>query len=145
MCIIRKATFDDVEKLVKLGEEFFNETQYARYVEYDRERVTTMVHQMIENGVAMVAMQQGISGFAGGLPVPLWFGGEALCCMAVWVKPEITTNVGAYFVRDFIREARKKGYESVVFTDLELRDGKAGRLFERIGMKKIETNWISEV
>lgn len=145
MCIIRKATKDDVEELVKLGEEFFRETTFGRYVEYEPERVTTVVHQMIENGVALVAIRQGISGFAGGLPIPLWFGGDTFSCMAVWVKPEIEGGAGAYFIRDFIREVKKKGCESVVFTDLALREGRVGRLFERLGMQRIETNWICEV
>lgn len=146
--LIRRVKEEEIDDLVTLGGVFFKETEYWRYFSYEEDKVKTVVCELVKNGVALVAEgEAGIAGFAGGLMLPFWFNTTepAMHVMAMWVNPIYEGSVGVNMIRRLNHEAQKKGCQVVIYSDLALRNGRVGRLFHSMGMRKIETNWICEV
>ncbi|MCM1513268.1 MAG: GNAT family N-acetyltransferase [Oxalobacter formigenes] len=144
---IRQITASDITPLVSLGRQFFDESPYAAFMEYDLNSARVSVEKILASGVGLlVESEKGIHGFAGGLPVGMWFNRShsIMNCLAVWVEPEYAGKpVGCRLIQRFIETCRKKGYEQIMFADLALVRGETvAGVYQRMGMKRLETSWI---
>lgn len=146
---IRPISISDITALVRLGRRFFDESPYAGLMHYEEDSAKGSVEKMLHAGTGLLAEDKGvIQGFAGGLPVGMWFNREHLVmnCLAIWIAPEHAGKVvGARLVTQFIEMSRIAGYKQIIFSDLAgVRGGSVSGMYERIGMKRIETSWIWE-
>lgn len=146
---IRQITASDISHLVELGRQFFDESPYARFIDYDLESARVSVEKILISGVGLlVESERGIHGFAGGLPVGMWFnrGHAVMNCLAVWIAPEYAGRpIGVRLVQRFIETCRDKGYRQIMFADLaQVRGGSVACVYRRMGMNPLETSWMFE-
>ena len=146
---IRHITPEDIEPLVSLGRRFFDESPYSRFMSYDAESADDTVRKALSLGTCLLAEDsEGIHGFVGGIPTGMWFnrGHQVMTCLAVWISPEHAgTPTGARLVKRFMEICKEAGYKQIIFADLDgVRGGSVQYIYERMGLKRMETNWVWE-
>lgn len=146
---IRQITASDINHLVELGKQFFDESPYARFMDYDPDSARVSVEKILTSGIGLlIESEKGIHGFAGGIPVGMWFnrGHAVMNCLAVWVEPEYAGRpIGGRLVQRFIETCLDKGHRQVMFADLaKVRGGSVANVYRRMGMNSLETSWMFE-
>lgn len=144
--LIRDATREDINGLVMLGEQMFQESQFARY-DFDRQKVTNTIHDLIEdsNGIALVAEDQGelLAGFVGQISEH-WFGKCRVSFdMAFFIAPKARgTLLAARLVKAYIRRARAGGAQEVLVGNSTGSNTEATEhFFERMGFVRVGGNF----
>ena len=145
---IRKATPDDIPRLMVMGEQF---AKYAPFdVEFSPEGAAAFVAGLMEIGLVLVAEQDGeiLGGILGAL-TPMWYSPSNLMAseLAWWVAPEHRGGRAALqLLRAFEDWAKASGAKVITMSDLRIgEDYPAGPLFERMGYRVLERAHIKEI
>lgn len=95
--MIRKATFDDIPRLVELGRVMHAEAPNFRAMAFDPERLAMTLQTVIESdrGFAWVIEGDEVVGGLIAMAVPHWFSPEVTACdLALFVLPEHRGGIG---------------------------------------------------
>ena len=88
--IIRKATQNDIDQIVDIGEIFQKEAFNSKFLTYDRETLSQNIKLIVENYIMIVAEEENIVGYLAARIEPSFFNkNETIArCMFVNLLPE---------------------------------------------------------
>jgi GNAT superfamily N-acetyltransferase len=135
--MIRPATFDDIPRMVQLGEQLHGMSSYAP-LSFDRAKVAHHLAGLIAgHGVIFVAERDGevVGGLAGGI-TEQWFGPDRVAFdYSLFIEPGKRHGItAARLIRAFVEWARIRGARQVtigITTGLEVES--TARLYESQG------------
>lgn len=138
----RAASLADAALLSGLGRQFFAESRFSNFVEYDQQATRGFIEQMIANGVVLLALRGlDVVGFLGGCISGPWFAPRARIATeyAWWVHPEVRgTPIALRLLREFEAWAKGQGADLVNLTSLALIDSPATNILLRQGYDLVE-------
>jgi len=136
--MIRKATTEDIDRIVGMGEEFHAYSPW-RGIEFDREAVHGFVTRLIEVGVVFLSE----TGMIGGLMNPLYFNHahNVACELFWWAK-----GGGRELMEAFEGWALENSAAGIQFSALgDAQSERMDMLFTRAGYSKVETGYYKGV
>ena len=152
MCTIRPAEPNDVDTLVRMGEDFFAFSAFSRFADYDPQSVGGLLMGIIESQrtlltgnpmTVLVAEVDGkIVGGIVGVLTQLWFNNACKVAseLAWWVAPEHRRGRTALkLYQAFEAWAKEQGAAHIVMSDLVVEgETPAAKLFEKLGYAIVE-------
>lgn len=136
--MIRKATHDDVGRIVAMGREFHAYSPW-RDIEFDEEALSQFIAKMIDVGVVFLSDD----GMIGGVMNPLYFNPKHHVAAELfwWAK-----SGGRKLMARFEEWAVENGASGIQFSALgDNRSERMHRLFIRAGYSKVETGYYRGV
>lgn len=149
---IHAATSEDVDRMVEYGEQFWHQTRYfAAGVGYDVETVTSMTHQLLDEGVVLYAEDRKGEIIALMLliisPFPMNMHFLAACEWVFYVDPLYRrSGLGAKLIeyaQELLKERRVKFFTMVSLTNVTPEA--ANKLYETLGFEQSETNFTKDL
>lgn len=147
---IRKATIDDIDGILRLIEEFYNESLSQYGLSFSCETLINTVTYFINNHIALIAVKDGnIVGTIGGVVQPSMFDSKQLIAQeAIWYvnKAERFGTIGIRLLKQFEKECSKKGanFISMIFMSNLLTD-KLNDFYSQCGYKLLECHCLKGV
>jgi GNAT superfamily N-acetyltransferase len=142
--MIRRATEDDIPRLVEMGQAL---AAYASYgAPYVVERVEAVIRGCMAKGIVLVADQDGNAvGLFLGVKAPIWFSDvEVATEIAMWVEPEKRGSRIVWELLDaFVQWAKECGVNHASVSDFYV-DGSfpVSALYKRRGFYPIEQTYV---
>lgn len=147
--IVRAATEADTDKILEMGQKFFDNTHYAQFAAYSFDSVTHLINVMRNDGVLLVAESNGdLVGMVGLVVCPFMFDHETTAAYEVmwWVDPdERHTGAGTALLRAIEPACKAKGVQAIQMVRLENSPEVAGKLYERMGYRPSEFSYTKMV
>lgn len=140
--MIRHATENDVDTLVNMSREFYPQTDYIKFAEFDETTVKILTENIIEHGIYLVGEQEGkIVGMLALILVPFMFNSNIISCHEVvwWVDPNARkSSIGIELIKrgDSIRKLR--GAKSFQMMRLATSPEFLDEVFLNLGFKPSE-------
>ena len=92
MITVRAATHNDVETIVELGNQFWNEHYYSQYGDYSPSRTRMMLHGMVEGPMSVIIVAEdgdSIVGYIAFIVAQIPWGNVSSAAESLWwVLPE---------------------------------------------------------
>jgi GNAT superfamily N-acetyltransferase len=134
--MIRPATFNDLPRLIELGEAMHGESRF-KAMRFSQQKVEAMLRRLMERGFVAVAERDGeiIGGFAGMLEEH-WFSEDTLATdLALFVEPGRRGGfAAAALVGAFLDWARRRNPTIIdIGVNTGVRTHETARLFEKLG------------
>lgn len=147
--IIRPATPDDLNEILRMGVAFFDASGFSSVAEADTLSMVETAEGLMngDRGLLLVAEDDGeIVGMAGAIAYPLYFNREHLTGQELfwWVDPEHRTDGAGQALMEGIEQwARDLRMNSLMMVSLPSLDGeRVGKLYQRAGFRPAESNYI---
>lgn len=143
--MIRRATLDDAEKIVAMGERFFASTHYSEFAEYDNSHARALVERMIDSGVLLVADDGDIIGMVGLVIAPFVFDPRLLVAYELmwWVAPEHQARgIGRKLIEAIPDKCKESGADVIQMIHLDNSPPAAKALYEKLGFKAREHSFF---
>lgn len=136
--MIRKATHDDLDAVVRFGADFHAYSPW-KSIPFDADATREFVGKLVDGGVVFISE----TGMIGGMLNPLYFNPAYITAVELfwWA-----TKNGRELMDAFEKWAVQNGAHGIQFS--ALGDDKAERmaqLFDRAGYRKVETGYYREV
>lgn len=145
--VIREATVADIDRLVVYAKTFWDETDYAKIVEYDVDTMVDTTAGLIEDDVVLYADNDGqVVGFLAIMISPFLMNRNYLsaCEWGFYVDTEYRSS--GLSVRLIQRAEQILRQKKVTFFTLvslaNLRPAAVGRFYERLGFKHAESDFV---
>lgn len=139
--MVRDATPDDVQAMVRLGQAMHAESRYAAF-NFDPIKLASEIEALIEqeDGFALVAERNGevVGAFIGYVGTH-YFGNDRVAMdLALIVAPsERASMLGVQLVKRYIQQAKAKGVADIVLSNSTGVDSnRVADLFERLGFQR---------
>lgn len=150
MASIRPATETDIEAIVTMARHFIAFAPHASIAEYDDLDLMTATHACMQNGLVLVAEQEGaVVGMLFGVLTGIWFAPKTTWAveLAWWVQPEARGGTaGIRLVTAFQDWAREQGAKLVAMSSLHLdHDTRVSSVLERMGFSPSEHTYIKRL
>lgn len=147
--IVRDAEVKDIERLVELGELFFNQTILSNFnIEYDPESIRTLVETFIKNdntAVIVLEADDKVVGAMMGMIVPLYFNNDVLAAQQFswFVIPEYRSISSLKLLYAFESWAVGKGVK-IIFSGAKRNNEFEGmdKMMKRKGYFELESVYI---
>ncbi len=140
--MIRHATILDTPKILALTKEFYPETPYAKWIEFDDETVTNLIHLVMRKGIFLVAqVEDELVGILGVIGAPFMFNSNYTICSEVvwWVAPAHRQGtLGRDLLRRVDQLRQLKGWVYFQMTRLETSNPVLDRFFKKEGFLPTE-------
>ncbi len=144
--IVRDATEDDYDDLLRMGREFVAE---AGRGEIDDDTLLMTLESLKEQGILKVCENGTVCGAAGALVFPhYWNRGEMIAQELFWWVDEAKrgTSAGLRLLVALENEARDLGAKELLMLCLERVDGdKVANMYERLGYEPLERTYTKEL
>lgn len=142
---IRPAIESDVNAIVEMSAKFYATTTYRGFANMDEETVADLVRTLIENGVMLVAEDQGqVIGMAGLFIGPFLFNKHKKGAYEVvwWVSPDTRgSGAGKGLLGEIDAACREKGCDIIQMVTLSTSPPQAGAIYEAMGFAHSETSY----
>lgn len=138
--MIRRATLDDRDRLVEMGQRFVAETPYAGLIAINPERLSASVAGILTNpaGAVFVSGSDPLTGMIAMLAYDHPFSGERTAFEVVWwVEPEARGD-GVRLLRAAEQWARDEGITKM---QMVAPDARVGEFYKRMGYAPVETSY----
>lgn len=139
--MIRRATKDDRDRLVEMGQRFVAETPYAGLITIDPGRLAVTVGHILENpsgAVFVSGTDATLTGMIAMLAYDHPFSGERTAFEVVWwVEPEARGD-GVRLLRTAEQWARDEGITKM---QMVAPDPRVGEFYQRMGYAPVETSF----
>ena len=149
--VIRQADYVDIERLVDYARTFWDQTVYARSVEYDVETMVETTAGMIKDDVVLYAETMG--GTVVGLicimisPFPMYKNYLSGCEWGFYVSDEYRRSGLAVKLvsqaEDMLKERNVKFFTMIALSNL--RPKVVGRFYERLGFSPEEICFMKDI
>ena len=141
--MIRRATVEDIPRLVEMGQRFIAETKYRDLLVGDPERIYAIIIDLLSapRGLVLVSEKDGaLTGMIGLLVYNHPFSGLLTACEIVWwVEPEARSG------RDGIRLLRAAEAwaleHGATHAQMVAPNAHVGAFYERLGYTEVETSY----
>lgn len=147
--MIRKATHDDVPRIVEMSRRFYATTSYAAMVPMADGDVEDIAAMLIDTGVMLVAEVDGqVVGMVGLAVMPFTFNRSARIAAEVvwWVEPEAQgAGVGQALLAAVEPACVAAGVHCIQMMILATSPPQAAALYERDGYRHSETSFTKEI
>jgi len=138
--VIRPGRYDDIEKLIEMGERMHKESAYA-FLPFDRDKVRRLMISYIndhETQCGLVAEEGGVvvGMFAGYLSDYFFCDEKVACDIILYVDREHRGSSAAVrLVRGFCNWARERGAREICLgVSTEINPRTTGRFYEKMGL-----------
>jgi ribosomal protein S18 acetylase RimI-like enzyme len=146
--VIRAATPDDLNKIINMGREFFEQSGFAEVTTWDEDTFlrTAAMLLVADEGSLLVVEQHGqIVGMAGSVIFPFFMNANQRIGQELfwWVSPDYRNGVGTTLLEELERDAKRKGAD--VFMTAQIaghRDGAFKRLYMQRGYRPAENSFV---
>lgn len=140
--MIRRATLDDRDRIVEMGQRFAAETKYGGLIAVNPERLTVTVGGLLESPDAAVFVS-GSDALTGMIVMSAYehpFSGERMAFEFVWwIEPEARgTGDGVRLLHAAEQWARDEGIGKM---QMVAPDPRIGEFYARMGYSPIETSY----
>lgn len=139
--MIRRATVEDVPRIVAMGVRFAATPDYAAIVAVKPEMLETLARNVLANpdGVIFVAERDGTAiGMIALITYPHPLTGERVACELVWwVEPD-ARGVGVRLLRTAERWAKEHG---AAVLHMIAPNARVGQFYHAVGYEPIESTW----
>lgn len=143
--MIRRATQQDVDAIVKMGERFYATTSYADWAPFCAESSAELVRMVVDTGILLVAERPvQLIGMVGAIIAPFVFNRKILAAHEVfwWMEPEARGGTEAWrLLQALEREADGAGCSALQMMALHSSPPQAGALYERCGYSLTEKSY----
>lgn len=143
--MIREATIEDVDELVRMSRAFFEANNWPANVNYSEDSIRETIHQLIRSDNAVIFMEKG--GMIAGLVFPFYFTGEMagqeLCW---WVDPDKRNSTLGLRLLNKLEEwasGRCKHFSMICLEAIEPE--KMKRLYEKRNYRLMEHHYMKEL
>jgi GNAT superfamily N-acetyltransferase len=147
--IIRLATPDDLNDIMRMAVDFFDAAGLAAITEIDTLSVINTVEHLMadEHAVVLVAeIDDSLVGMAGALAFPFYFNRNHLTCQELfwWVDPSYRAEgTGKALLHSLENWAQRLGASSISMISLHQVDGeRVGKLYKHAGYTPSEQSYI---
>ena len=146
--IIRDAHEGYLTDIVRMGEEFFNESGFAAVTTWDDETfLRTAVMLMIGDDGLLLAAEEGgrVIGMAGGVIFPFFMNANQRIAQELfwWVSPDYRAGIGNVLLEQLEAEASRRGADVFLTANIAgERDGAFKRLYMQRGYKPSENMFM---
>jgi GNAT superfamily N-acetyltransferase len=108
--MIRAASYEDIPRLVEMGQRFHRESPYRDHVAVNPGHMSLLGRQLMEKGVLLVSEREGkVCGMIGLFIFPHFLSGEPIAVEVFWwVEPEYRGE-GIKLLREAEQQARTAG------------------------------------
>lgn len=150
LTIIRKGVLEDIEEVLGLIEEFYEESLKGYGLSFSCETLRNTINNFIVNQIGLVAEKDGkIIGCIGGIVVPSIFDNkEKIAQEAIWYvkKEERKGAVGIRLLKEFEKECILRGakFISMIYEENLLAE-ELKNFYEKSGYKLMENHFIKGV
>ncbi len=139
--MIRPATFEDIERLVEMGQRFAAETSYKDSIEVDPDAIRGTLENLLRSEDAAVLVSGSDATITGMIIVltytHVWSGKPIASELVWWVEPE-ARGAGVRLLRAAELWARCKGVEKM---QMIAPNQKVGEFYQRLGYVPVETSF----
>lgn len=142
--MIRRATQDDLCRIVEMSEAFYPTTKYAVRAPFDAPSTAVLAQRLIEHGIMLVAEVEGkVVGMVGLVVGPFMFNISVNGAYEIvwWVEPEHQgSRIGYQLLKQVEEEAKQ--FENVVLiqmASLATSPPQVAKLYEKLGYVQSET------
>jgi len=144
--MIRKATLDDVQHIVRMGERLHNESSFSSIL-YSGERVAKISAVLIEYGFAVVFEKDGavVGGMLGDVVTP-WYSTERMGIdYSLYIEPEHRNGTAA------IRMVKMFEDWCISMGAVQIRPGvstghkSAGKLYRALGYEQVGECFVKQI
>lgn len=144
--MIRKATMDDMPRLIQMGRHFIGQTGYQRHIAANDIQMQVLAHHLMtnENTTIFAFERDGeLIGMLGCMIFDHPVSGEKIASEVFWwVEPE-SRGVGFDLLRQFEKWAKAKGAAKM---QMGAPAGTTvGKFYERLGFLEVETLYQRDV
>ena len=129
---VRLAAASDIDRCLEMGRQFFAESGYADFGEYNEELTGQVIGSCIDNQTLLIA-DGGMIGF---VLFPIYVTGTPAAQELFWWvdHDKRGTRLGLDLLRTAEAQAKKLGAEVMIMLCLDrLSGGRVGKLYERLG------------
>ena len=136
--IIRKATIEDVPRLVEIGRHFLHASKYAQQIADNPEKATETLQAVVEKLGAIAVLENGtVQGMFAFVVFPHYFSGETFATELVWwLEPEARQpGLGLKLWEYAEKLATEMGADRM---QMGAPDDKVGRMYRMRGYKATE-------
>jgi GNAT superfamily N-acetyltransferase len=148
---VRKAETKDLPTLVKLGAEFYKDTQHSKHTPYSGDDVQKLLHVMLENPLSVVFVSEldngEVIGTAGAMLYPLWMNPKHITGQEMfwYVMPEHRKSKAGKLMFDALEEWASERADSFCVTALASEHEKrVGQMYEKKGYVPLERTYVKE-
>ncbi len=144
--MIRKATFEDVHHIVRMGERLHNESSFSS-ISYSGERVAQTSAVLIDHGFAVVLEKDGevIGGMMGDVIVP-WYSTERMGIdYSLYIEPEHRNGISAINMLSMFEEW------CVSMGAVQIRPGVStghlgvGKIYQTLGYERVGDCFLKNI
>lgn len=139
--MIRRATEDDMPRLLAMGKRFAAETDYRRFMEVDPARLAGTIFDLLNNPDGAVFVSGNDATITGMIALLLFehpFSGERTVFELVWwVDPE-SRGDGVRLLRAAEEWGRESGVRKM---QMVAPNDRVGALYRRLGYEAVETSY----
>lgn len=147
---VRKATKDDLPKIVEMGLAFFNDTKHAAVVPYNAEAVERISEQLMQDeraGAVFIAHTENgeIIGATAGILFPLWMAPEHITGQEMfwYVMPEHRKSKAGSLLFAALEEWAANNSDSFCMVALShMHENRIGQMYESKGYVPLERTYI---
>jgi GNAT superfamily N-acetyltransferase len=143
--VIREATLDDLDEIVRMGGRFYESTSYSKWSPFCPASARDLGEMLVETGVVLIAERGGQPvGMAGLVVSPFMFNRDVLGAYEVfwWMEPEARGGIVAWSLLKAIEPAcRRRGCAMVQMTTLHDSPPQAVEMYRRAGYSHTETSF----
>ena len=144
---IRRATVDDLDAIVDMGQRFIAFGPLGKYVTADREQLRAGVAAFLQVGAWFLAEINGRTvGMLACAVAPMWFAPHILVAheLAWWVDEEARGSSAAIrLVRAYEEWAHEQGAHVVAMSQLVAENGEqVGRMLRKLGYEPSEMTYV---
>lgn len=146
---VRRATEEDIPRMVELGRMFLAETVLGGLVDYDPDTVARLIEAYIagDDTCALVLEQEGyvVGGFLGCI-VPLYFNADCRAAQQIvwYVEPAWRSADALKLLTAWEEWCAQRGV-TIIFSGRKLGYEQMEKLFERRGYVPLETVHVKKV
>ena len=139
--MIRRATTDDIARLIEMGERFAAETEYCAIIKVRKDRLSDSIGSVLANPDGVVLLSGSALKTTGMIAMLAYdhpFSGERTAFEIIWwVEPEARGD-GVRLLRAAENWAREQGASAM---QMVAPNDRVGLLYRRLGYLPVETSY----
>lgn len=150
--MIREATIDDVPELMRMTKNFYDNSHFPEFANYNKDTMIHLLIQMISDEGAMMLVAEGDEGLVGTLAIliyPYYFNHEVFTAQELWwwVDEEVRgSSIGVKLLKESEKLLQEIGVSH--FTMMSITSSSADKvnnMYEKMGYKLTEYSYIKEL
>lgn len=141
--MIRLATLEDMEQLLRMGKAFFDVSGYGQVTDFDYEDTEKVLISLIEQDSLLTDGEGGMIGF---LVFPMFMNSSYTLSQELfwWVdEDKRKTKLGVELLKEAENQSKKLGADSMIMLSInDLNGDKVNKLYESLGYKRQEQTYM---